>query len=65
MVFVRYAPNHGFHEWVHNEADIDRARVVWALDLGEEENRKLIQYFPNRKVWIVQPDLTPPRLSPY
>ena len=65
LVFVRYAPNHGFHEWVHNEADIDRARVVWALDLGDEENRKLIQYFPNRKVWIVQPDLTPPRLSPY
>jgi hypothetical protein len=65
LVFVRYAPNHGFHEWIHNDADIDRARVVWALDLGDAENRKLIQYFGDRRVWIVDPDAQPPRLEPY
>jgi hypothetical protein len=65
LVFVHYAPNHRFHEWIHNDADIDSSRVVWALDLGSEENRKLTGYFPDRKVWMVQPDLEPPVLSAY
>jgi hypothetical protein len=64
LVFVRYAPNHGFHEWIHNEADIDRAHIVWALDLGDEENQKLIRYFGDRRVWLVEPDALPPRLTP-
>jgi len=61
-VFVHYAPQHKFHEWIHNEADIDAARVVWALDLGEEENNKLMAYYPDRHVWMVEPDAQPPRL---
>jgi hypothetical protein len=39
VVFVRYWPQHQFQEWVHNAADIDRARIVWARDLGPEENQ--------------------------
>jgi hypothetical protein len=62
LVFVHYAPQHKFHEWIHNEADIDAARVVWALDLGEEENNKLMAYYPDRHVWMVEPDAQPPRL---
>jgi hypothetical protein len=62
LVFVHYAPQHKFHEWIHNDADIDAARVVWALDLGEEENRKLMAYYPDRHVWMVEPDAQPPQL---
>ena len=65
LVFVRYSPNHGFHEWIHNDADIDASRVVWALDLGPEEDRQLIRYYPDRRVWIVEPDAQPATLSPY
>ena len=41
--FVRYQyPQHPFQdEWVYNAADIDHARIVWARDLGAEENAKL------------------------
>ncbi len=64
LVFVRYYSNHGYHEWIHNAADIDNARVVWALDRGGE-NDKLKAYFPDRQVWLMLPDALPPRLAPY
>jgi len=65
LVFVRFSPRHLLREWVHNEADIDRSRVVWALDLGPEEDAKLIRYYPNRTAWLIEPDSRPPRLNPY
>jgi hypothetical protein len=63
LVFVRYSQQHTLREWVHNEADIDKARVVWALDLGPEENAVLRRYYAGRTAWLVEPDAKPPRLS--
>jgi hypothetical protein len=66
MVIVRYRPDHvpGV-EWVFNAADIDRSKIVWARDMGLEQNSELIRYFQQRKVWVVEPDNLPPRLSEY
>jgi hypothetical protein len=66
LVFVRYWPHHIFQfEWVYNAADIDGARLVWARDLGADENEKLRRYYPDRTVWLLEPDARPPRLTPY
>ncbi len=65
LVFVRYSPVHQFEEWVHNAADIDSARIVWARDLGAEENQTLLRYYSDRNAWLLEPDARPPRLEPY
>jgi hypothetical protein len=65
LVFVRYFSSHRYGEWIHNAADIDGARVVWALELSPDENAKLNRYYPDRTVWLLEPDALPPRLVPY
>jgi hypothetical protein len=65
LVFVRYWPRHLFDEWIHNAANPDASRVVFAGDLGSDENEKLRQYYPDRTAWILEPDARPPRLTPY
>jgi hypothetical protein len=65
LVFVRYAPSHQFEEWIHNAADIDSARIVWANDLGADENASALRYYANRKAWLLEPDAHPPALTPY
>jgi len=63
LVFVRYYPRRTAREWIQNAADIDHSRVVWAIDLGPEEDQTLRQYYPDRTAWLLEPDARPPRLT--
>jgi hypothetical protein len=66
LVLVRYRATHNFdHEWVYNGADIDASKVVWARDMDEHDNQELLRYFASRRVWLIEPDRSPPNLSPY
>lgn len=51
-------------DWVQNFADIDTQKVIWAHDMGPQ-NEELLRYFKDRHVWLVEPDKIPPRISPY
>jgi hypothetical protein len=66
LAIVRYAPDHRpFDDWVYNAADIDRSKVVWAREPETRDSLELLRYFRGRKVWLVEPDSNPPRISPY
>ncbi|MGA2496161.1 MAG: hypothetical protein ABSH20_00380 [Tepidisphaeraceae bacterium] len=57
LAIVRYSSKHFVHEeWVYNGADLANAKVIWARDLGDEANRKLLAAFPGRQAWLVEPD---------
>jgi hypothetical protein len=66
LVIVRYQPPHDpLQEWVYNNADIDGSRVVWARDMGPEQNQELIRYYKDRRVWVVEVDDGTAKLDAY
>lgn len=66
LVIVRLSNRHSPHEeWVYNKADIDHAKVVWAREIPSMDLEPLLRYFQTRTVWIVAPDVSPPRLTPF
>jgi len=65
VVLVRYAPNHWVHhEWVYNLANIDAQRIIWAHEMGPEWDRPLAEHYRDRHIWVLEPDQSPPRLTP-
>jgi len=66
LVIVHYAPGHDpLKEYVFNGADIDGSEIVWAQDMGAGRNQELLRYFVGRRVWRLDPDVEPVRLTPY
>jgi hypothetical protein len=65
LVIVHYVPgSEDWMGWVHNDADIDHSRIIWAWDMGAEKNRDLVEYYGNRRAWLVTAG-DHPTLSPY
>jgi hypothetical protein len=66
LVLVRYSADHEpLNEWVYNDADIDASKVIWAREMNPADDRELIGYYHDRKVWLVEPDTSPARVTPY
>ena len=65
LVFVKNRTSQNEFDWVYNAADIDASKIVWARDQGPAKNQELINYFSSRKIWMLDPNSTPPTLLPY
>ena len=66
LILVRYGTNHDpLMDWVFNRADPDHAKIVWARDMGAEQNLELLSYYSGRRAWILDADALVPRLVPY
>jgi hypothetical protein len=66
LVLVKYSQHHNINqEFVYNDADIDRAKTVWARDIPGQDLGPLLSYFHDRDVWVLEPDETPQRVYPY
>ncbi|HEY3441026.1 MAG TPA: hypothetical protein VGK29_09760 [Paludibaculum sp.] len=66
VVIVRRSKSANILEdWINNEADIDRSRIVWARDMGVVRNQELLLYYGDRQKWLLEPDQSPLRLVPY
>jgi len=66
LVIVHEGPGHDpTRLWVSNAADIDGAKVVWAREIPGRDLGPLLDYFHDRKVWVVDADADPPQLEPY
>ncbi len=66
LILVRYSPEHSsLDEWVYNAPDIDGSKIIWAREMDGANNKELMNYYKDRKVWLVQPDNDPVSLSPY
>ena len=66
LVIVRYSQQHSpLDEWVYNDPDIDHSKIIWARDMDAAGNKELLDYYKDRTVWLVQPDVDPVSLSAY
>ncbi len=66
LVFVKPKTDpYNLLQWIYNDADIDASRIVWARDMGPEENARLAKYFAQRDIWLVDPNVEPATCRKY
>ena len=63
LVLVSYRPDHNGHqEWVYNRANLRRAKIIWARQMGGASDEQLLRAFHNRSSWILDADAEEPQL---
>lgn len=66
LVIVRYESGHDLtEEWVLNKPDIDNSQIVWAREMDPEANKKLVEYFSGRRIWLLSTGSRSTNLSLY
>jgi hypothetical protein len=65
LIILRDGEKSAYDCWIYNAADIDAAPVVWAREMDVEHNRRLLAYFQDRRVWLLDTDKESTRLTAY
>lgn len=62
LVFIEYGPEHDpLFEWTYNEANINKAHILWVRSMGKEKDQALVSEYPDRTVWLLRVDFDPGR----
>ena len=65
LILVRYRPNHELtDEWVFNGPDIPGQKVIWARAMTPAQDQELVDYYHDRRIWILDADAQPAALMP-
>lgn len=65
LVIVRSTGQKGSKEWVHNRADLDTAKVIWAREMSPAHTAQLLRHFSDRHPWLLESDAPRPDPIPY
>jgi hypothetical protein len=71
LIVIRYAPHianapsFNYRDWTRNGADLDGAEILWARDMDPNHNAKLLEYFRDRRAWLLDVDAKGIKLLPY
>ena len=66
LAIVRYSSSHdSVDDWVFNAANLEDSRVIWAREMQPADDQQLVEYYKDRNVWLIQPDIHPAEISPY
>jgi hypothetical protein len=71
IILTRYAPNvantptFGYRDWTRNGADLDGSEILWAREMDAAHNAQLLEYFKDRRVWLLEVDTVATKLLPY
>jgi len=56
LVLVRYNEQPTYTtEWITNSPSIDSQHIVWAQVMCADRDRALLQYYADRKIWLLRP----------
>jgi hypothetical protein len=66
LIIVRYPEGYNVHDdWVFNGAEIGGAKVLWARETNSQQNKRLLDYFKDRQIWLIEPEEDNTELLPY
>ena len=64
LVIVRYETGtEEANDWVYNLSDFAQEKIVWAREISEVDTDALVNAFSDRRIWIVEPQTFPVRLT--
>jgi hypothetical protein len=71
IIVIRYGPNvantpsFGYRDWTRNGADLDGSEILWAREMDAAHNARLFDHFTDRRVWLLDVDISGTKLLPY
>jgi hypothetical protein len=57
LLLLRYFEHNPHEEWVYNGADLETPPVIWAREMSQEINQRLLEHYADRQIWLIEPDV--------